>query len=110
SGVLDEEVPFVEGPLLEIGQQEKMFSPAVSAETAPLWEHCRRALDKAWRLGPHDLPLFGNGDWNDGMNRVGIEGRGESVWLGWFLCAVSKSFADVMLPRQPAMADAWGER
>ncbi len=91
SGVLDEEVPFLEGPLLEIGEQEKMFSPAVSPETAPLWEHCRRALDKAWRLGPHDLPLFGNGDWNDGMNRVGIEGGGESVWLGWFLCAVSKS-------------------
>ena len=99
AAILDEEIPFVEGPLLEAGQQERMFIPAISAQAAPLWEHCRRALDKAWQLGSHDLPLIGNGDWNDGMNRVGIEGRGESVWLGWFLCTVLKSFADLMEQR-----------
>jgi len=110
TGILDQAIPFIEGPLLDAGQQERMFVPSVSSETAPLWEHCRRALDKAWQLGPHDLPLIGNGDWNDGLNRVGIEGRGESVWLGWFLCAVLKSFADVMKQRTPAIAAAWQER
>ena len=107
---LVEEIPFVEGPLLEAKEQERMFTPAVSSEAAPLWEHCRRALDKAWQLGPHELPLFGNGDWNDGMNRVGIEGRGESIWLGWFLCTVLKSFAELTEHRQPAIASAWRER
>ncbi len=110
SGVLDQATPFVEGPPLNPGQQEHMFIPSISAETAPVWEHCRRALDRAWQLGAHDLPLFGNGDWNDGMNRVGIEGRGESVWLGWFLCTVLKSYADTISPREPAMANAWRER
>jgi cyclic beta-1,2-glucan synthetase len=109
-GVLDEAIPFVEGPLLDPREQERMFVPVTSLEHAPLWEHCRRALDRAWRLGPHDLPLFGNGDWNDGMNRVGIEGRGESVWLGWFLCTVLKSFGDVMQESQPAIAATWRER
>ncbi len=110
AGVLDEEIPFVEGPLLEAAQQERMFVPGVSSQTAPLWEHCRRALDKAGHAGSHELPLIGNGDWNDGLNHVGVEGRGESVWLGWFLCTVLKSFADVMERRQPAMAAAWRER
>src|SRR5262249_25899183 len=94
--ILDEFVPFIDGPALQEHESEKMFPPEVSRETAPLWEHCRRALDHGYRLGAHGLPLFGNGDWNDGMNRVGIEGRGESVWLGWFLCATLDSFACVM--------------
>jgi cellobiose phosphorylase len=110
AAILDEEIPFVEGPLLEPKQQERMFIPEISSHAAPLWEHCRRALDKAWQLGPHALPLFGNGDWNDGLNRVGIEGRGESVWLGWFLCAVLKSFAELMEHRQSAIAAVWRER
>ncbi|HXP88164.1 MAG TPA: glucoamylase family protein [Bryobacteraceae bacterium] len=110
TAVLDEEIPFVEGPLLEPNQHERMFIPVVSSEAAPLWEHCQRALDKAGQLGPHELPLIGNGDWNDGLNRVGIEGRGESVWLGWFLCTVLKSFAEVIEHRQPAIAAAWRER
>ena len=100
----------MEGPLLEAGQQERMFIPAVSSQAAPLWEHCRRALDKAWRLGAHDLPLIGNGDWNDGLNRVGIEGRGESIWLGWFLCTALKSFAELTEQREPAIAAIWRER
>src|SRR5207247_7216424 len=55
-------------------------------------EHCARAIDRSLSLGAHGLPLMGSGDWNDGMNRVGIEGKGESVWLGWFLCTVLTSF------------------
>jgi cyclic beta-1,2-glucan synthetase len=110
TAILDAEVPFLDGPVLEAEHQERMFIPGESAETAPLWEHCRRAIDKAWQLGSHKLPLFGNGDWNDGMNRVGIEGRGESVWLGWFLCTVLKSFAELSEAREPAIAAAWRER
>src|SRR3546814_891621 len=60
---------------------------------ASLYEHCARAIDASLSLGAHDLPLFGTGDWNDGMNRVGEQGRGESSWLGWFLCATIDAFA-----------------
>ncbi len=94
--ILDEEVPFIEGPLLKEGEHEHMFIPGVSPQTEPLWEHCRRALDHGWRLGEHGLPLIGNGDWNDGMNLVGVEGKGESVWLGWFLYATAEAFAEVL--------------
>jgi cyclic beta-1,2-glucan synthetase len=96
TGILDEQLPFLEGPPLAPGEHEKMFTPAVSEDTAPLWEHCQRAIEHGWRLGPHDLPLMGNGDWNDGMNLVGVEGKGESVWLGWFLFAVLESFSQLM--------------
>jgi cyclic beta-1,2-glucan synthetase len=94
--ILDEEVAFIEGPLLKPGEHEHMFIPSGSGQAAPLWEHCRRALDHGWRLGPHGLPLIGNGDWNDGMNLVGAEGKGESVWLAWFLCATLEAFAETM--------------
>jgi cyclic beta-1,2-glucan synthetase len=66
----------------------------VSAESASLYEHCVRALDHACTAGSHGLPLMGGGDWNDGMNRVGIEGKGESVWLAWFLVATLRRFAE----------------
>jgi cyclic beta-1,2-glucan synthetase len=108
--ILEEEIPFVEGPLLDVKEQERMFVPDISSDVATLWEHCRRALDKAGELGAHELPLFGNGDWNDGLNRVGVEGRGESTWLAWFLCTVLKSFADLTEGRQPAIAAAWRKR
>ena len=88
TGILDQEIAFLEGEPLKPGEHERLFVPEVSTHTAPLWEHCRRAIEHGWRLGSHGLPLFGNGDWNDGMNRVGIEGKGESVWLAWFLCVV----------------------
>ena len=91
--ILDEEVPFIEGAVLGEGEQERMFTPTISVHTARLWEHCTKALERGWQLGPHELPLMGNGDWNDGMNLVGAEGKGESVWLGWFLCAVLEEFA-----------------
>ena len=96
TGILEELLPFLEGPPLAPGEHEKMFTPTVSEDTAPLWEHCRRAIEHGWRLGPHGLPLMGNGDWNDGMNLVGVEGKGESLWLGWFLFTVLESFSELM--------------
>jgi cyclic beta-1,2-glucan synthetase len=93
--VLDEEVPWIDGPALEEGQQEAYFEPRQSEERATLYEHCARTLDCSLDVGSHGLPLIGAGDWNDGMNRVGHEGRGESVWLGWFLLANLKDFAGI---------------
>jgi cyclic beta-1,2-glucan synthetase len=93
--VLDEEVPWLEGALLEEGQQEAYFEPTESEDRATLYEHCARALDRSLDLGAHGLPLIGAGDWNDGMNRVGHEGRGESVWLGWFLLMNLREFAPI---------------
>ena len=91
--VLDEVVPFLEAPPLEPGQSEVYILPQVSHETASLFEHSVRAIARASKYGAHGLPLIGSGDWNDGMNRVGHEGRGESVWLGWFLVFVLNEFA-----------------
>ena len=85
AAVLDEIVPFLDGPALDAGEQDASSTPAVSDETATLFEHCARALDASLALGGHGLPLIGGGDWNDGMNRVGEGGQGESVWLGWLL-------------------------
>ncbi len=93
--VLDEEVPWLEGPALEENQEDAYFEPTESEDRATLYEHCSRALDRSLDLGPHGLPLMGAGDWNDGMNRVGREGRGESVWLGWFLLANLREFAGI---------------
>jgi cyclic beta-1,2-glucan synthetase len=83
--VLDEQLPFLEGPLLKEGEHDAFFQPTMSRDTASLYEHCARALDASLAVGSHGLPLMGTGDWNDGMNRVGEQGKGESVWLGWFL-------------------------
>ena len=94
-GVLDTAIAFLEGPSLKDGELEAYFQPAASIEHATLYEHCRRAIEKATTHGPHGLPLIGTGDWNDGMNRVGSEGSGESVWLGWFLVDVCRKFADI---------------
>ncbi|MFL6332477.1 MAG: GH36-type glycosyl hydrolase domain-containing protein [Pyrinomonadaceae bacterium] len=95
AGVLDEAISFLEAPPLEPGQDESYTQPAVSKESASLYEHCVRTLDRSLALGTHGLPLMGSGDWNDGMNRVGHEGRGESVWVGWFLHTVLEWFAPV---------------
>jgi len=91
-GVLDERVPFLEAPALRPGEDEAFLAPRRSAETASLYEHCLRALERAATRGAHGLPLMGTGDWNDGMNRVGREGRGESVWMGFFLVHVLERF------------------
>jgi len=93
--VLEEEVPYLEGPRLTPGETERYAEFSQSDEVGTLYEHCLRALDRADTSGPHGLPLIGSGDWNDGMNRVGIDGRGESVWLGWFLCRVMRDLADI---------------
>ena len=85
TAVLEEKIPFLEGRALQPEEHDAFFMPGVSDETATLFEHCARALDHALQVGEHGLPLFGTGDWNDGMNRVGEKGKGESVWLGWFL-------------------------
>ena len=83
--VLDEPVPFVTARPLAAGEDEAYLLPSSVAEVADLYAHCCRALDRSLAVGAHGLPLMGTGDWNDGMNRVGREGRGESVWLGFFL-------------------------
>ena len=94
ASVLDEPVPFLGGGPLTPGVQEKFWAPP-SGDPAPLFEHCARALNSSLGVGAHGLPLFGTGDWNDGMNRVGIEGRGESVWLAWFLYAALMRLAPI---------------
>jgi len=94
-GVLDAIVPFLEGPALRAGEAEAFFDPLTSDESATLFEHCARALDASLDCGPHGLPLFGGGDWNDGMNRVGAGGVGESVWLGWFLASTLARFVPI---------------
>ncbi|MGZ8497979.1 MAG: GH36-type glycosyl hydrolase domain-containing protein [Candidatus Binatia bacterium] len=106
--VLDEVVPFLDGPTLEAGQDETYFAPRVSAQSATLFEHCARALDRSLAVGSHGLPLIGTGDWNDGMNRVGSAGKGESVWLGWFLHTILWEFARVADARgEPRRAEIW---
>jgi cyclic beta-1,2-glucan synthetase len=83
--VLREPVPFVSGAQLAADEDERYFLPAREQRTESLYGHCIRALERAMTSGAHGLPLFGGGDWNDGMNRVGHAGRGESVWMGFFL-------------------------
>jgi cyclic beta-1,2-glucan synthetase len=93
--ILDEEIPFIMGPALEEGESERYFEPEASDVTATLYEHCALAIDVSLGVGPHELPLMGSGDWNDGMNRVGDEGQGESVWLAWFLHLTISRFLEV---------------
>ena len=93
--ILDVQVPFLEGPPLPRERHDAFFEPAISENTATLFEHCRLGLEGALYMGEHGLPLIGTGDWNDGMNRVGEHGRGESVWLGWFLHATLNAFAPI---------------
>jgi cyclic beta-1,2-glucan synthetase len=99
--VLDEQAPFLVGPALATDQAEAYLRPEPSGTSGSVYEHCCRALDRGLTVGPHGLPLMGCGDWNDGMNRVGQHGRGESVWLGFFICHV----LDHMLPICRARGD-----
>ncbi|MEX2584088.1 MAG: glucoamylase family protein [Gemmatimonadota bacterium] len=92
--VLDEYVPFLAMRMLEPHEHEVYDLPTITDEHASVYEHCLRALRRACTAGEHGLPLIGIGDWNDGMNRVGVEGRGESVWLAWFLIATLRAFAE----------------
>ena len=104
SAVLQERVPFLEAAPLHAGEAEVYGQPTLSTESATLFEHCLRAIDKGLTAGRHGLPLMGSGDWNDGMNRVGQGGQGESVWLGWFLHAVLQQFVPLCEQRDPARA------
>jgi cyclic beta-1,2-glucan synthetase len=89
--IWDEKIPYLEAPLLE--EDERYGPTQVSDESGTFYEHCIRAIERGLRFGAHDLPLMGSGDWNDGMSKIGHEGRGESVWLGWFIETILKNFA-----------------
>ncbi|MHB1514101.1 MAG: GH36-type glycosyl hydrolase domain-containing protein [Acidiferrobacteraceae bacterium] len=95
TGALDESIPFLEGRPVEVDEDSYYDLPRPSGATASLYEHCVRAILKGLRFGEHGLPLMGTGDWNDGMNLVGVHGKGESVWLGFFLCEVLRQFSKV---------------
>ncbi len=95
TGVLDEPMPFVEGRAVSPEEDSYYDLPGTSGDRASLYDHCVRAIVRGLRFGAHGLPLMGSGDWNDGMNLVGAQGRGESVWLGFFLYAVLTPFAEL---------------
>ncbi|HXH75755.1 MAG TPA: glucoamylase family protein [Bacteriovoracaceae bacterium] len=90
--ILKEVIPFIEAPLLAQGQEDSYTHPNISEEKGTIFEHCARALDRSMKVGKHGLPLMGAGDWNDGMNRVGHAGQGESVWVAWFLYSTLTQF------------------
>jgi cyclic beta-1,2-glucan synthetase len=104
--VLDETAPFITMPPLRADQHEVYDLPQPSDRSASVYDHCLLALRHACTTGAHGLPLIGIGDWNDGMNRVGVDGRGESVWLAWFLVATLRSFASVVEQREGSDAEA----
>ncbi len=107
-GVLDEMIPYLDGPLLEPDQHDAYFEPGTSSRSGTLYEHCAAAIDCSLGVGTHGLPLIGTGDWNDGFDRVGEKGQGESVWLGWFLYRVLAAFVTIAESRDDAArADRW---
>jgi cyclic beta-1,2-glucan synthetase len=108
AAVLEEDIAFLDGPPLAPGEMENFFHPGTSDVSASLFEHCARALDASLAVGRHGLPLFGGGDWNDGMNHVGHQGLGESVWMGWFLAASLTAFVPIAAARgDTARVAAW---
>jgi cyclic beta-1,2-glucan synthetase len=108
--VLDEVVPFLQQPLLKPEEQEVYMQPEVAPESASVYEHCALTIDRSLVVGDHGLPLMGSGDWNDGMNRVGHGGKGESVWVGWFLFSILESFAPFCdLRQEPKRAERYRE-
>ena len=93
--ILEEKIPFLEAPPLNMDENERYNYYPQTNETYSLLEHCHRAIKKGATSGMHGLPLIGTGDWNDGLNRVGEKGKGESVWLAWFLCDILDRFARI---------------
>jgi cellobiose phosphorylase len=100
AAILDQMVPFLEAKPLEAKEIESLSIPIASHVEGTLLEHCRRAIARANTSGPHGLPLIGGGDWNDGLNRVGLGGKGESVWLAWFQICVLNDFAELLALRE----------
>jgi N,N'-diacetylchitobiose phosphorylase len=90
--LLDEHAAFVTARALEAGEDEAYLETEPAGESGSVYEHCCRAIERSLAVGAHGLPLMGTGDWNDGMNRVGREGRGESVWMGFFLFDLLRRF------------------
>ena len=108
--LLDQAVAFLDGPEIPAGAEDAYFTPEAGTAQASVYEHGARAIDRSLRVGVHGLPLMGSGDWNDGMNRVGIEGRGESVWLGWFLCRLVADYAPLARARgEMERAQRWSD-
>lgn len=108
TGVMEETAPYLEAPALAPGQMEAYLQPATSQIQGSLYEHCIKAIECSLRFGAHGLPLIEAGDWNDGMNRFGIAGKGESVWLAWFLITILKQFAEICDSRHDSeRADAF---
>jgi cyclic beta-1,2-glucan synthetase len=104
------EVPFLTAPLLTDNQHEMFTTPEISPEHATLFEHCQRATARGLTIGSNGLPLIGTGDWNDGMNLVGAGGKGESVWLAWFLCDLLQGMATLSgLLHEPEQEQAYKE-
>ena len=111
SDILLTEIPYLQGALLADNQHELFSIPEMSLEHTTLFEHCRRALSRGLTAGPNGLPLIGTGDWNDGLNLVGAGGKGESVWLAWFLCDCLQGMAELAtLIGQPELSQAYLEK
>lgn len=109
--ILDEVVPFLRAPPLASDEEDRYARFEPSSERRSLFEHCQRALEHADTRGPHGLPLIGSGDWNDGMNRVGSHGRGESVWLAWFAIATMSGFRGLAArASRPDLVEHWTKR
>jgi len=107
-GLLEQMVLFLEGAAVPEGAEDRYDTPRISAEAASIYEHGARAIDRSLPVGAHGLPLMGSGDWNDGMNRVGSGGRGESVWLAWFLCVIVRDWLPLARSRGECdRAHAW---
>lgn len=106
--ILEENIPFITGPKIEAGEAEAFFQPVLADTSASLFEHCARGIEQAIALtGVHGLPLIGGGDWNDGMNRIGAGGHGESVWLGWLLVRTITIFAPLAPSHATKRVQGW---
>jgi cyclic beta-1,2-glucan synthetase len=109
--ILEEKIPYLRAPPLSDDEQDRYSSFEKAAAGETLLDHCEKALERGFSHGRHNLPLIGAGDWNDGMDRIGDEGRGESVWLGWFVITIAKAFSGLNRRiGQPRMADSWSQR
>ncbi|PIR18059.1 MAG: glycosyl transferase [Deltaproteobacteria bacterium CG11_big_fil_rev_8_21_14_0_20_49_13] len=108
TGILNEIVPYLDAPLLKEDQHETIQKPVISSESGTLFEHCERAVKRGQRFGSHGLPLMGTGDWNDGMNLVGAQGKGESVWLAWFMAEVLSRMSEMaVVLKRPELGSAY---